>query len=253
MNPHKVKPIIKVLGSAAPVHKGVERFFSDLDRAKQPIAYGELAKIIERQCDGTIFVLDNSFIPRHEIDFSVWEALLRKRVVIPPFVWLELQDWLADPFSNKHMAPLFQQAKGSQTSRIILDHESKWPPDYFLAREYYVALLSDRKQRAHQIVKGFISKNGRPPNDKELQKLWQQHGNERDFHLLRKGYTDLAKPNFFADEDVIVTATMIAVLGGCDTVVLTRDADLLDQFDKFNQPELQTTSSHFRCPLASAN
>jgi hypothetical protein len=231
-NPRKVKPVISELGKAAETQHSLERLYMMLDRFKQPISYEDLAQIIRRQHDSTLFVLDNSFIPRHEIDTAVWDALFEKRVVIPPFGWDELQDWLDTPFSNKSAASLIRAAEDSESSRILLDHETPWPEAYMLGRQYYVTLLSDRKQRAREVIAEFATVNGRPPSEQELNGLWQKAGTDRDFHLLRKGAVDLGKPNFFADEDVVVTAAMVAFSGGCNTTIFTRDGDVLEQFQK---------------------
>jgi len=228
----KVKPVLREL-SQAKLHPGEPtRLFSEHDSQRQVISYSELAAIIDRQSRHTIFVLDNSFIGRHEIDQPVWDALFNKRVAIPYFVWQELQEWLNKPFANADAAKQIQQAVGCSSSHIILDHETPFPSDYMKARQYYVTLLSSRKQRSLNLVEKFSAEYGRLPDAVEMNRLFQRAGNDRDFHLLRKGYNEYKKQNFFADEDVVVFAVMIAIIAGCETVILTRDGDILDQFCK---------------------
>lgn len=233
VNKDKMKPVIRDLSKAIAGTGGIRRLYTEFDRQKQPLTYDDLAKTIDRLPEGTLFVLDNCFIPRHEIDRCVWDALLKKRIVISPFVWKELQDWLTTPFSNKHVTKLFREAEGKNDSPIILDHETHWPPGCQFARTYYVTLLSSRKQRSHSLVDSFKTTFGRSPTTRELDNLWQRSGKERDFQLLRKGYDDFGKDNYFADEDVVVTAAMTAFVIGRDTVILTRDGDVFDQFIKF--------------------
>lgn len=229
---NKVKPVLRDLARAKLHSNSADRLFSEFDCKKQPISYPELAKIIERQPQHTLFVLDSSFIGRHEIEQCLWDALFEKRVVIPYFVWHELQEVLQTPFANEDAAQRIRQAQDRKSDRIILDHETPVPAEYLKAREYYMTLLSSRKQRSISLVEEFRKKHGRLPDKVEMDTLFQHAGADRDFHLLHKGYSEYRKQNFFADEDVVVLAAMVATVGGCATVVLTRDGDVFDQFCK---------------------
>lgn len=212
---------------------GVERLFFHLPQGQLPINYDWLEAVVaERTSEGTFFLPDTNFCTRHEVPERVWVSLMRRRVVISPFVWHELQPWLEKPFYNAEMAKLVRDSKGAKNSPILLDGEFPWDQPHLVARKYYVTLLSARKQRGRKLVNDFLAKTGRSPTSEELNRLFQIGGNDRDFHLLRKGSQDLGKENFFADEDLVTTAAMIALFGGCDTIILTRDRDVVDQFTK---------------------
>lgn len=244
-NPKNVKPFIKSLLETTGEHTGPLRLYNEFTAEKAPIGYPTLAAMIRAKRDGTIFVMDSSFVPRHEIDWCVWEAILDKALVIPTFVGRELDDWLANPFSNKVIAEAINSTRSRTGGPIIFDDEMAWDQDHMAGRLYYVTLLSYRKQRGGRLVDEFERAHGRPATSDERNRLWQIHGSARDLALLRKGHVELGKSNYFADEDAVVTAGMIAFFGGHPTVLLTRDGDVLEQFAKFT--ELLTT--HYQAML----
>jgi hypothetical protein len=205
-NSKKVKPVIKQLFSPAAEHKGPVRLYSEVRGVKEGIDYPELAARIRRQEDSPFFVIDSSFIPRHEVDWCVWEAILEKKLVIPPMVGEELQPWLTNPFSNQRLAEAMSDPNREADCSVVFDIKTPWPEEYMNARAYCVTLLSYRKQRAWRLVKQFEERHGRSPTKEELNRLWQEVGTDRDFYLLRKGHEDVQKPNYFADEDVVATA-----------------------------------------------
>jgi hypothetical protein len=237
-NTANVKPLIRVMRDSPPNPKGTPRLYHELIGSKVAITYSELAEQIDLANLATIFVLDSSFVPRHEVDACVWDALAKKRVVIPHMVRDELKPWLETPFSNKRfqemvVGALENTSRSDGSPGVIIDDAFLWPAEYRVARQYYVTLLSIRKQRIRWSVEAFKSEHGREPSRDEMLRLCQKSGTERDFYLLKKGFDELGKPNYFADEDAVVTAGKIAFIGGCNTVILTRDGDVLEQFAKF--------------------
>ena len=55
---------------------------------------------------------------------------------------------------------------------------------------------------------------------------------DRGWILAKKGLEKSGKPNLLADEELVVLAVMSSILTGHETIILTRDNDLLEQFYK---------------------
>jgi hypothetical protein len=231
MNPKNLKPIMRITRDAPRKSIGVMRLFNM--SIKREMSYARLAELLRNEWRGSLVVLDTSFFARHEIDTSVWEALLENAMLIPRYVWRELAIWRDHPFANKDAAKLFRDAEQSRNPAIILDEHVGWSQAYKYGRAFYNSLLGFRKTVSRWIVADFESRHGRTPTRQELNDLFTARGTARDFHLLRKGYDDYGGHNFYADEDALVTAAMAALHRGRKTIVITRDGDLLDQFHKF--------------------
>ncbi len=84
------------------------------------------------------------------------------------------------------------------------------------------------------------------PYEELISKLQTAVG-DRGVMLARKGLLDYGKPNFAADEDLVVAAVTHAILTGQETSILTRDRDPLEQFRKL----LYLIDTHFRCHLVA--
>jgi hypothetical protein len=231
MSAVRLKPVLRQLRSPMlPSHTGSNRLFF----INQPfeITYKQLATQLRSEWRGSLIVLDSSFVGRHEIDPAVWEAMLESAILFPRYAWDELKPWRENPFANKTFAAFLAESDRSRNPAIIFDHQLGWSEDYKYGRAFYNSLLGQRKSRSRSIVTAFEERMGRASRDNELNELFTANGTARDFHLLRKGFAEYGSRNFFADEDVLVTAAMAALHRGRPTIVLTRDGDLLDQFHK---------------------
>ena len=96
----------------------------------------------------TAFFLATSFLYRREIPQSVFDALLSRKIVITPFVWGELRDWLASPFANSNFRDVLSDARERGHSSVVFLDLEKWGKDNGIYESvcYYTSLLSARKQ-----------------------------------------------------------------------------------------------------------
>jgi hypothetical protein len=71
----------------------------------------------------------------------------------------------------------------------------------------------------------------RKPTIEELRRLLQKAGIDRDVRIYLKGIEEIDNgKNWFTDEQLVSTAAMLALFGGQNVTILTRDHDVLDQF-----------------------
>tara|TARA_R110002124_G_scaffold45486_18_gene137608 strand:+ start:4643 stop:6547 length:1905 start_codon:yes stop_codon:yes gene_type:complete len=94
-----------------------------------------------------------------------------------------------------------------------------------------VKLLACRKLIAHYIVHEMEQKGEKPSSEKVMSEI-QRRVRNRGHKLAIKGMDDSVKLNFVADEQLIVSALIHGVSTGRETIILTQDADLLEQFYK---------------------
>jgi hypothetical protein len=176
----------------------------------------------------TLFFPDTNFFSR-PMNFAVWDALLEKRIVITPKVWDELQPWIANPFYNVSVRDFVLHARGINDPRVEFLQVDNYEPYGY---QYYYNLLSCRKRIGGEIYEELKAKLNRDPLDEEFRREVQVRCKERGYTLAIKGKTDEAKPNRFADEELVVLAVQTAIIRNADVVLLTRDADVQDQFSK---------------------
>jgi hypothetical protein len=232
INPNNLKPVVRALNRTIENHRGIRRLQYHVPTTKRAMGYADLAAIFEQAGGGNLTVLDGSFVGRHEIDGRFWDALLRNKVLIPQGAWRELGEWISKPFSNKVMAEVFSGAGRRGHPSIVLDENVPWTKPYQRARAYYVTLLSLRKVRSRALVQTYEAAHCKDATSEERRLLFQTHGGERDYWLLKKGWEEFGGYKFFSDEEVIVTAVMAALATGKAVTILTRDGDLMEQFAK---------------------
>lgn len=232
----KVSPTIRFVEDNAQVVSGLAMqrlYFPDV-RRKVEITYEEVSRLLARDnaTRPTVFLPDTNFITRHNIDESVWSSLLSQQIVVTERVWEELIPWRVNPFYNRDLLPVFEAAKATEHTSIVFDDSSMWGwAD--ASRWYYVHMLCHRKQMAKDAVDDFIEANGREPNPKELERLFNKLGIERDREIFKKGYREIIKAgNITTDEELVCTAPLISFMTGRNTTILTRDQDVFDQFFK---------------------
>lgn len=224
----KINPTLKhIADNAVPVISGPNRLLFPYLMSKQPVTYRELAMRISEKNLGTVFFLDTNFFTAHEIEDAVWTAIFDRTLTVTRGVHHELKPWLATPFYNKALTPPLSRT--SLNEHIVFE-EDMWQGNAFYS--YYVNLLLMRKRRGQALVEDFVQRHGRQPTADEQNNLFNRGGLERDRKLLQKGFKDIASPNFFTDEELVTSAVLTAILTGRDSVILTRDPDLLEQFEK---------------------
>jgi hypothetical protein len=166
----------------------------------------------------------------------------------------ELSGWLSKPNGNQYLHPWLkrafqqcattppQQHSFSHASRVLgLTHRNLNKIEVAvidragLARagfDYYVSLLSLRKRFGIVAYRELRTKCGYDPTEREFRQYLSDNFDPRLAERAVKGWKDQLKPNFLADEELVVTAALTAILSGRETVILTRDNDVFDNFAK---------------------
>jgi hypothetical protein len=112
-----------------------------------------------------LFFLDTNFFTK-AIDDVVWEALLKRDIVITPLVRQELQPWLDRPDCNTMMRDEVRLAVNRGHRRVHMDYV-----DEALLRHgfmYYLNLLRLRKIYGFGLAQDFKRRHGRKPSKGEL-------------------------------------------------------------------------------------
>jgi hypothetical protein len=101
-----------------------------------------------------------------------------------------------------------------------------------LGYDYYVNMLSLRKRLGIAEAKELAASLSREPTEQEVRNHLNNNFHARIAPLAFKGWKDQGKKNFVADEELVVTAVLTAIAGVQDTLILTWDNDVFDQFTK---------------------
>lgn len=211
----------------------------------------ELAQTIENSIEGTVFFCDsNMFLA--PTDDRIWDALLQKRrLYLIPAVYKELEYWLRDPRGKnlKAHAVVSQISSGESDLSIV---PFQFPNELSLrtAYEYYVNLLSMRKRPLAIMREQYREEHGIEPTNQELNNYCQNKIGVRGLNLARDGQKALASGsrNFYTDEELVTAAYFFAILQGRETVILSRDDDIQEQFVK-----LKTRMVDHYCSMALAD
>ncbi len=98
--------------------------------------------------------------------------------------------------------------------------------------DYYVGMLSLRKKLGIAESRKLRTDLGREPTEQEMRNHLHNKFHPRIAPIAFKGWKDQGKRNFLADEELVVTAVLTAVVGCSDNLILTWDTDVFDQFTK---------------------
>lgn len=231
----KKNPTIRHILETPCLHTTAPRLDKDLTPRVNTIDYGILAQLLGTISDqNTIFFPDMCFLNGPEVPDDVWDQILGRRLVISPYIGREMQEWLPDPYRNQRVAATIRAAAAGEANGVQFDDTVAIPDCQAAARVYYVTLLGYRKSQVRDLIGWFTREQGRDPDTDELDRLFKQHSLPKDLKLLQKGAEDLARgSHFFSDEDLVVTAGIGGLSDGSHAVILTRDQDVLEQFDKF--------------------
>ena len=231
----KVNPTIRHVLESPCLFKTAPRLDMYMTPEVYTITYDDLAFILGSIADGnTLFFPDMCFLNGPEVPDAVWDQILGRRLVISPYIGREMREWLPDPFRDKRIAAAIRDAVGGAENGVILDEQVEIPEYQHYGRIYYVTLLGYRKSQVRDLVKKFEGEHGRKPDEDELDRLLKRNSISKDRQLLVKGAQELARgAHFFSDEDLVVTAGIGSLADGSHSVILTRDRDVLEQFNKF--------------------
>jgi hypothetical protein len=182
-----------------------------------------------------------------------WTLGVGRNIVFPETTVAELSGWLNTPFHNAYLHCWLPRAlkaclaKAASSERAFRTVDVLGTIGHTLAPfrvgvankaclahgyDYYVKLLSLRKLLgvvAHRECTGQL---GRAPTESEFkQHLHKAHGPILA-PIAFKGWQNHGKRNYLADEELVVTAVFTAIATGRETLILTRDTDVFEQFTK---------------------
>lgn len=195
---------------------------------------------------------DTSFITTR-LQERFW--LLRSSAVLtfPEMTVAELSGWLRSPIHNEYLHNWLPRALDKCRTEPYVDgplHQSHvlglvggllHPFNVAILRyremqqygfEYYVNRLSVRKRLGIRVGRNLQAAIGRPPTESEVKKWVHENHHPRAATLAAKGWTDKGKRNYTADEEIVVSAFINAIMTGRTTTILTWDNDVFEQFAK---------------------
>ncbi|HLX32613.1 MAG TPA: hypothetical protein VKR79_07580 [Gaiellaceae bacterium] len=180
---------------------------------------GQLAQSISG-ADDAAFFCDNSFFDDRE-EPETWEALLDAtgRLVITPRVWRELKGWLKR--RNNH--PILKAISGKNPAIATYGEPGVSGQAVF---DYYVTLLTLRRQMLAVARVQFELEHGRPPTKQEAANRVQTFFGQRGLMLAAKRSPDRT------DEALVYLAVEHALTTGRPSIILTRDSDIEEQLFK---------------------
>lgn len=185
--------------------------------------------IIESLPRNALLFCDTNFFSR-SLDFAVWDAMLTRKLAIPPLIWSELRPWIRNPHYNQQVSQLVDHAYQHGHDKVeFLQISDDYKSHGF---EHYFALLSYRRRRGVELHEQLQAKLGRTPTDVEFKAECQAHCGDRGMKLAYKGWRDRTKENLFADEELVLLAVLTGILRGVDVAILSRDLDVEEQFMK---------------------
>lgn len=212
-------------------------------KSEGEFSWSTFAKMVTESSETAAFFLDSSFLGRREIPQEVLTGLLSRKIVVAPQIWGEMKDWIENPFANSHFRDAIFNASKSSIPAIAFLRIEDWGEDVTKSVKYYISLLLARKLIGHAIRSSSKQTKGEEITDEALLSQIQKFVGEHGSILAKKGLEDHEKPNFSADEELVVSAVTYAILSGNQTFVLTRDRDPLEQFRKF----MFILDTHYRC------
>ena len=172
----------------------------------------------------------------------VWDALFEKRVAITPMIRQEIQPWLDRPDHNQEARDVVAASIGSQrdSQKQLLNFDPRAPlseriilPSLnadFLDHGYqfYFNLLALRRLIGLELA----AELGLPATLDAMTAELQRRFGDRGYLVSSEAFSKGTKPNFLADEQMIVMAALTALCTGHETVILTWDTAIQEQFRK---------------------
>jgi hypothetical protein len=201
---------------------------------KLPTDWRVLVEALTAEHDLAVFCDTSAFDP--EAPPELWEALLSEpgRMVFTERVNAELLPWLRTHLDH----PIVAAMRGGHAG-ISERLEPKVGDPGRRVFDYYMALLGIRRKGIEIARRTFRREHGRDPDADEVRRLAdqiQQHLGQRARLLATKA------PGNLTDEGLVYLAVEHALTTGKQTLVLTRDADVEEQFFKL----LWLINTHYR-------
>lgn len=221
---------------------------------KLEFSCGALADFFATGCNPNVMLFPDTGFITTKLDERVWHAAGERTVVLIPAVVDEIQGWLANPYQNKFLAGVIRRVLDLRTNPVHPDEAflkraahrvlepADWLPHSFVVNpgvperlrqhgyQHYVTRLTLRKLVGVRVARDMEAGIGRPVSEQELDRELQRRLGPRNSQIALKGWKDFGKPNYTADEELVVTAVLTAILTGCETVLLSWDRDIQEQF-----------------------
>jgi hypothetical protein len=193
------------------------------------------ATLIKRKNNKNVAWIPDTNIFLAHTDEIIWEALLEEagRLLLAFPVKIEAEAWFREPRTNlaahKAILAALQQLEPSTVRHL--------GPECFdrpvnIAIGYYGYLLGLRKQ-AWTFAKNHLSKQlGRQPTPQEISNFCKDKFGMRGQWLASKTRKEKAPEHRYNDELLVLLGIFTAICTGQETVILTRDEDVFEQFYK---------------------
>ena len=188
-------------------------------------------------CDNSIF--DDRMPP--DLYMSLVDS--RAELRLTPRIEQELKPWL----DRRPSHPISDALSGG---RLTLETAADWSDAEQQAFIHYTNILGFRKRLMGWGELEFEKRYRRKPAHSDstvVRSIVQQTVRERGFMFAKKGAIERAKRGrlSFADEELVYTAVAYALRTGRQTIILTKDEDLIDQFYRL----LYLIDTHYRSML----
>lgn len=217
----------------APPHRvSVPRLSYSSTSTPIKFSFDELAESVEKSSLSThVFFLDTCFV-KSFVPQRCWEALVSRTIGITHWINYELEEWRRNPQINHFFHKAYMDSLRSKDDRFTFLPEREADPHLESGISHYIALLCQRKKIFQRVREHLKMTLGIEPSDQAVHSEIQRLVKERGMTLANKGQKDIQKPNFSADEDLVVRALAFALTTGREVSILTRDSDLIEQFFK---------------------
>ncbi len=213
---------------------------------------GRLKSELDRAVPADSILFPDTGFMKTELDWKLWEAFCQRRIELVPAVIGELQPWVNEPWRNKYVAWMVQKSLslGNDVDEKIRElrinsriglQPAEWQPYAFVfpkaggsspigAYQHYLDLIVLRKLFGKHVADEMKSRSGAVPTSSQLKNELNKLVGDRGAQIAFKGWEKFGAMNFTADEELVVQAVLTAIVTGRDTVILTWDTDLQEQF-----------------------
>ena len=214
----------------------------------------ELFDLIDRGPLRSTFLFPDTGFVTTSIYPQFWGLAKGRYVAFPEMIVAELSGWAANPLGNAYLhswlpravqACVEMQTCADELFRVkevlgfvgydltpfsvaVANKECYAPFGY----EYYVNLLSLRKRLGVLAYSDLEKRLARLPTEPEFKQFLHKNYDQGLASIAFKGWKDRHKRNSLADEELVVTAALTAIATGRETIILTRDTDVFEQYVK---------------------
>lgn len=208
--------------------------------------------ITRRQIDCRLVFPDTGFITT-EVQQQFWELGTDKIFLFSEMTTAELSGWINNPIHNEYLhawlpraleacktsgdtdGPIRRtKALGTICNKLIPFWVGVLTKSEMNAYgyDYYVDLLSLRKRLGIRVANELRKELGREPQEREVRDRLNRDYHPRVMPIAIEGWKKAGARNYTADEEMIVSSVISAVVTGQSSMILTRDTDVFDQFIK---------------------